>query len=80
MAQRRIKNGNKENTANKVNVAHLINDNNGNFTSHKLYISTRAGSSLYFNGTIAQVLIYNRVLTAAEIEENYNAIKLKYGL
>lgn len=68
------------NTANKVNVAHLINDNNGNFTSHKLYISTRAGSSLYFNGTIAQVLIYNRVLTAAEIEENYNAIKLKYGL
>ena len=68
------------NTANKVNVANLINDNNGNFTSHKLYISTRAGSSLYFNGTIAQVLIYNRVLTAAEIEENYNAIKLKYGL
>ncbi|WP_339627166.1 BspA family leucine-rich repeat surface protein [uncultured Winogradskyella sp.] len=68
------------NTANKVNVANLINDNNGNFTSHKLYISTRAGSSLYFNGTIAQVLIYNRVLTAAEIEKNYNAIKLKYGL
>jgi surface protein len=68
------------NTANKVNVANLINDNNGNFTSHKLYISTRAGSSLYFNGTIAQVLIYNRVLTVAEIEENYNAIKLKYGL
>lgn len=68
------------NTANKVNVAHLIDDNSGNFTSHKLYISTRAGSSLYFNGTIAQVLIYNRVLTAAEIEKNYNAIKLKYGL
>jgi hypothetical protein len=66
--------------ANKVNVANLSNDNSGNFTSHKLYISSRAGSSYFFNGAIAQVLIYNRVLTAAEIQQNYNAVKLKYGL
>jgi surface protein len=69
-----------DNAANKVNVTNLTNDNSGNFTSHKLYISARAGSSLYFNGAIAQVLIYNRVLTAAEIEQNYNVVKLKYGL
>ena len=69
-----------DNAANKVNVTNLTNDNSGNFTSHKLYISARAGSSLYFNGAIAQVLIYNRVLTATEIEQNYNVVKLKYGL
>ncbi|PKQ45218.1 glycine-rich protein [Confluentibacter flavum] len=58
----------------------LANDNSGNFTSHKLYISSRAGTGYYFNGTIAQVLIYNRVLTAEEIQQNYNAVKSKYGL
>lgn len=55
-------------------------DNSGNFASHKLYIASRAGSSYRFNGTIAQVLIYNRVLTAEEIQQNYNAVKIRYGL
>ena len=66
--------------ANKVNVSNLSNDNSGNFTSHKLYLSSRAGSANFFNGSIGQVLIYNRVLTAAEIQQNFNAVKLKYGL
>jgi hypothetical protein len=61
-------------------VPTLANDNSGNYTSHKLYIGSRAGSSYRFNGTIAQVLIYNRVLTAAEIQQNYNATKLRYGM
>ncbi|PKH67894.1 hypothetical protein CXF59_05275 [Flavobacterium sp. ALD4] len=58
----------------------LANDNSGNYTSHKLYIASRAGSSYLFNGTIGQVFIYNRVLTAAEIQQNFYAVKLKYGL
>lgn len=33
-----------------------------------------------FNGNIAQVQIYNRALTAAEIKQNYNATKGRYGL
>jgi len=69
-----------DNAANKVNVTNLTNDNSGNFTSHKLYISARAGSVNFFNGTISQVLIYDRVLTAEEIQQNYNAVKLRYGL
>jgi hypothetical protein len=32
----------------------------------------------YFNGNIAQVSIYNRALTAAEIQQNYNALKSRY--
>jgi len=33
-----------------------------------------------FNGNIAQVSIYNRALSAAEIQQNYNALKGRYGL
>ena len=32
------------------------------------------------NGKIFRVLIYNRVLTDAEIEQNYNALKSRFGL
>ena len=68
------------NAPNKVNVSGYNSDNNGNFTSSKLYISSRAGTGYFFNGNIAQVLIYKRVLTAEEIQQNFNALKLKYGL
>jgi hypothetical protein len=33
-----------------------------------------------FNGNIAQVSIYNRALTAAEISQNFNALKHRFGL
>ncbi|WP_194975835.1 LamG domain-containing protein [Aquiflexum lacus] len=68
------------NAPNSEIVPTLASDNNGNFASHKLYISSRAGTGYYFSGTIAQVLIYNRVLTAEEILKNYNALKSTYGL
>jgi hypothetical protein len=57
-----------------------INDNSGNYSNLPLYISSRAGTNYFFNGNIAQVLIYKRVLTAEEIQQNFNAVKLKYGL
>ena len=46
----------------------------------------RIGSRIYdgegwmSNGKIFRVLIYNRVLTDAEIEQNYNALKSRFGL
>ena len=49
--------------------------NTGNFLS----IGTRAGGTqLPYNGNIAQVSIYNRALSAAEIQQNYNATKSRY--
>jgi hypothetical protein len=36
------------------------------------------GYERYFNGIIGQTLIYNRVLSATEILQNYNATKKKY--
>ena len=37
-------------------------------------------NSQYFTGRIAQTLVYNRALTAAEILQNYNATKSRFGL
>ena len=34
----------------------------------------------YFTGNIAQVSIYNKALTASEIQQNFNARKSRYGL
>jgi len=34
----------------------------------------------YFNGNISQVSIYNKALTASEVQQNYNALKGRYGL
>ena len=40
-----------------------------------------SGSPLqYFNGSIPLVRLYNRALTAAEIQQNYNALKSRFGL
>jgi len=50
---------------------------NGNYT-----IGRRSSdyASFYFLGNIANVTFYNRVLTAKEILQNYNALKLRFKL
>jgi len=50
--------------------------NNKNF---RIGNATNAGGR-EFNGNIAQVSIYNRALTATEIQQNYLATKSRYGL
>jgi len=37
-------------------------------------------SNAYYDGEIASVQIYNRQLTAAEVAQNYNATKRRFGL
>jgi hypothetical protein len=49
-------------------------------TSFNLRVSSRDAGGGWFNGNIAQVLIYNRALTAQEIQQNYKAIKGRYNL
>jgi len=41
-----------------------------------LFIGVRDGPTLFFNGTIDEVAIYNRALTADEIEQHYKMGKL----
>jgi hypothetical protein len=38
------------------------------------------GSSFFFPGSIAISQVYNRALTAAEVLQNYNALKGRYGI
>lgn len=52
------------------------------YTSTQLNIGYRfvGGQSDPFKGNIAQVTVYNRALSAAEVLQNYNATKQRYGL
>jgi hypothetical protein len=37
-------------------------------------------STFFFNGNIAQVSVYNRALTEAEISQNFNALRGRFGI
>ena len=56
-------------------------ESNVNITTNTLQIGRFFdGPSRYFNGNIAQVSIYNRALSAAEISQNYNALRSRYSI
>jgi hypothetical protein len=52
----------------------------GNGTPSRLGIGADPGGQEPFQGNIAQVSIYNRALSAAEVRQNYNALKSRFGL
>ena len=41
---------------------------------------TNDGSPSYFQGRVSNCLIYNRALTAAEISQNFNALRGRFGI
>jgi hypothetical protein len=53
---------------------------NANGMSIGVYGGFNGGRGYYYNGNIASVKVYNRALTAAEIQQNFNATKSRYGL
>ena len=44
------------------------------------YNTSTDTSERFFNGNIAQVSVYNRALTAAEISQNFNALRGRFGI
>jgi len=48
--------------------------------SYNLFIGAEANANQYAACNIAQSLVYNRVLSATEILQNYNATKRRYGI
>jgi hypothetical protein len=48
--------------------------------SSNVQIGALTGFSLYTDCNISQVSMYNRALSATEIQQNYNATKRRYGL
>ena len=62
-------------------VLESTNLRSGNQTPSSLRVgSNNAGSSEFFNGDIPLVKLYNRALTASEIQANYNAIKGRFNI
>ena len=44
------------------------------------YNSTTDSPTAFFNGNISQVSIYNRALTASEIQQNFNMLRGRFGI
>ena len=44
------------------------------------YIGSNFGIDLFYNQNIASIKIYNRALTAAEIQQNFNALRGRFGI
>lgn len=53
---------------------------NANGMSIGVYGGFNGSRGYYYNGSIAIVRVYNKVLSASEIEQNYNAQKSRFGL
>jgi hypothetical protein len=51
-----------------------------NFTNSEFTLGLRIGAESYFNGKIATAKLYNRALSAAEITQNFNALRGRYGI
>ena len=63
------------------NFVEILATNTITYNTQDMAIGRRVSTNQeYFIGRIAQVNIYNRVLTAQEIKQNYNATKKRYGL
>ena len=65
--------------------ASSTNGINFNTSTDFLYIGSYAditgqSPALFFNGSIANTLIYNRALSASEISQNFNATRARFGI
>ena len=54
--------------------------NGFNFTNTDFTIGLRLGSEANFNGKVSSVKLYNRALSAAEIQQNFNATRRRFGI
>lgn len=60
-----------------INATGSVSGSNSTFTSLVLGTDTTR-SSRYFSGTLYNVQIYNRALSAQEVLQNYNALKSRF--
>tara|TARA_X000001036_G_scaffold307623_1_gene286295 strand:- start:1505 stop:2203 length:699 start_codon:yes stop_codon:yes gene_type:complete len=65
-----------------ADTANTISDNLSNWSGNtgNLYIGSRGGGSDWFDGDHGPIVAYNRVLSAAEILQNFNAHRGRFGV
>jgi hypothetical protein len=56
------------------------NDNTNTFANDYFFIGTRGGVTYFSDMSVAGIQVYNRALSATEIEQNYLAQKSRFGL
>jgi hypothetical protein len=67
--------------ADAINIGSNTTTITGSFESNAAFrIGSRPASSIYFPANIAQASIYNRALSAAEVSQNFNALRGRYGI
>jgi hypothetical protein len=49
-------------------------------TPQILYIYSRGGGTIFQKGNLYSILAYSKALSAQEVQQNYNALKSKFGL
>lgn len=52
----------------------------GHTVPHPLNIASDGDPTVFFGGNIGAFYVYNRGLSASEIQDNFNALKSRYGL
>jgi hypothetical protein len=65
---------------NNINYVSLGNANDFGATGQFNHIGTIDANRFFFNGKLPIARIYNRALSAAEVEQNFNVTKGRYGL
>ena len=70
-------------TGSEIYINGVLDNSNSetiNVTQSSAYIGASFDNREFWQGRIAQVLFYNKKLTADEIKQNYNASKRRYGI
>jgi hypothetical protein len=63
---------------NLTSATNNVTHNNRTFTSFRIAQDDVPGR--FFNGNVANLLVYTRALSSTEIAQNYNALKQRFGL
>ena len=62
----------------KTTYPNLILGHSSKYVINDMFIGATPNKTLFFDGIISSVKIYNRALTKLEIKQNYNAIKSRF--
>lgn len=55
-------------------------NNTGNFGNRQLFLMSRAGRGSFGQADISTLIVYNRTLSQSEIQQNFNALRGRYGI
>ena len=52
----------------------------GSFANSTMYIGSRGGSSIFFNGNISSLKIYGFKINASQVNQNFNAYRTRFNI